>query len=120
MRGRLTRQTINYDTDSVDLRRDDYDFLMALSSYPAKNPPLDDLDSGLVTDVLRGLTLWGSEGAVKSGNAIEEHASVASVSSAMDAVRMVTEEKVIVGGDKEGQPIGVGEEEVVERMLILV
>lgn len=116
MRGRLTRQTIDYDTDSVDLRRDDYDFLMALSSYPAKNPPLDDLDSGMVTDVLRGLTLWGSsEGAVKSGT----------VSSAVDAVRMVTEDKEIggEGGDsiaQEGQPTVVGEEEVVERMLILV
>ncbi|KAG9317318.1 hypothetical protein JVU11DRAFT_1516 [Chiua virens] len=61
MRGRSTRQAVNHDFDSTD-RRDDYDFLLALSSYPAKHPPLDDLDSTLITaSVARGLTLWGSK-----------------------------------------------------------
>ncbi|KAG6378576.1 hypothetical protein JVT61DRAFT_12841 [Boletus reticuloceps] len=68
MRGRPARQAINYDVDSSDPRRDDYDFLLALSSYPAKNPQLDDLDSTLITmSAARGLTLWGSGSTVDSG-----------------------------------------------------
>lgn len=61
MRCRPTRQPINYDMNNSDPRRDDYDFLQALSSYPAKNPQLDDLDSTVITmSAARGLTLWGS------------------------------------------------------------
>ncbi|KAG8218495.1 hypothetical protein J3R82DRAFT_4128 [Butyriboletus roseoflavus] len=98
MRSRPTRQPISYELDNADPRRDDYDFLLALSSYPAKNPQLDDLDSTLVTmSAARGLTLWGSGSSADSvaGSATsEESMSAVSVTLAVDAAvpSSVTEE----------------------------
>lgn len=89
MRSRPTRQPINYDLDNSDPRRDDYDFLLALSSYAAKNAQLDDLDSTLITmSAARGLTLWGSGSGANSaaGSATpEESTSAVSVALAVDA-----------------------------------
>ncbi|KAH0839777.1 hypothetical protein J3R83DRAFT_720 [Lanmaoa asiatica] len=142
MHSRPTRQSITYDIDSSDHRRDDYDFLLALSSYPAKNPRLDDLDSTLITmSAARGLTLWGSESTVNSARGSttpEEYMNAVSVTLAVDAAvpSSATEETKVEGksdgsevADARGnnirkerqstQSVVMGEEDAVERMLIL-
>lgn len=136
MRGRPTRQAINYDTYSSDPRRDDYDFLHALSSYPAKNPPLDDLDSTLITmSAARGLTLWGSGSTTNSAAepaTPEEYTNVDAgvlISTAEEASveRKLDESEVAGAGGEDsrpeerrsGQSAVMGEEDAVERMLIL-
>lgn len=142
MRNRPTRQSINYDTDSSDPRRDDYDFLLALSPYPAKNPQLDDLDSTLITmSAARGLTLWGSRTTVCSTTRSatpEEYVNAMSVTLAVDTAvpSSATEETKETKSDgsevaaaargnsvpeeqQSGQSIVMGEEDAVERMLVL-
>lgn len=136
MRGRPTRQAINYDIDSSDPRRDDYDFLLALSSYPAKNPQLDDLDSTLITmSAARGLTLWGSGSTVNSaaGSATPEeytNMDAAVITSATEETRVEgkSDGSEVAAPAREnsrpeerqsGQLVVMGEEDAVERMLIL-
>lgn len=136
MRGRPMRQTLNYDVDSSDPRRDDYDFLLAVSSYPAKDPQLDDLDSALITmSSARGLTLWGSVNSTAGSPTPEEHTGglatvvdVPATSSATDETRVEEDEVVAAaasggsitsGGGPSGQSMATGEEDAVERMLIL-
>lgn len=124
MRGRPTRQAINYDMDSSNPRRDDYDFLLVLSSYPAKDPQLDDLDSTLVTmSAARGLTLWGSEVAVNStaGSATLDEStngSAATVDATVEG-KLSGNEVARENSITAGQSMAIGEEDVVERMLVL-
>ncbi|KAF8138315.1 hypothetical protein EV363DRAFT_1154094, partial [Boletus edulis] len=129
MRGRPARQAINYDVDSSDPRRDDYDFLLALSSYPAKNPQLDDLDSTLITmSAARGLTLWGSGSTVDSGAGSatpeEKRDRDAVVISAAEEAQMEESDRSAREDSRPeerrpGQSVAMGEEDAVERMLIL-
>lgn len=139
MRSRPTGQSINYETDSSDPRRDDYDFLLAHSSYPAKNPQLDDLDSTLITmSAARGLTLWGSGTTVSSaaGSATpEEDTNAVSVTLAVEAAVPSSATEETKEGKSDGSEVAaaargnsvpeerrsmvMGEEDTVERMLIL-
>lgn len=134
MRGRPTRQAINYDMDNSDPRRDDYDFLLTLSSYPAKNPQLDDLDSTLITmSAAQGLTLWGSRSAVNSAARTATPGACTNVDAA-ELVSATAEETKVEGKSdgngvaaiarensrpEERQSVVTGEEEDVERMLDL-
>lgn len=142
MRGRPTRQAIDYDIDDSDPRRDDYDFLLALSSYPAKDPQLDDLDSTLITmSAARGLTLWGSGATVNTtaGSATPGEYANALVAVVDGTVTSSTTDETKVEGESNGSEIAatvrgngitaeegqteqsmvMGEEDDVERMLIL-
>jgi len=132
MRGRPTRQAINYDINNSDPRRDDYDFLLALTSYPAKNPQLDDLDSTPVTmSAARGLTLWGSGSTVNSAagsTTPEEYTNVDASATEETKVEGQSDgsEAAAAAGEnsrpeelQSGQSVGMGEEDAVERMLIL-
>lgn len=131
MRGRPTRQAISYDMNNSDPRHDDYDFLLALSSYPAKNPQLDDLDSTPVTmSAARGLTLWGSGSTVNSAARSatpEEYTNVdASATEETKVEGQSDRSEAAAAGEnsrpeerQSGQSVGIGEEESVERMLIL-
>jgi len=134
MRSRPTRQAINYDIDNSDPRRDDYDFLLALSSYPAKNPQLDDLDSTLITmSAARGLTLWGGSGSTvnsAAGSATPEeytHGDAAVLTSASEEPQIEGRpdgSEAATAARESSRPqsgplVVMGEEDAVERMLIL-
>ncbi|KAF9226759.1 hypothetical protein BS17DRAFT_696468 [Gyrodon lividus] len=148
MRGRPTRQGSNYNTKDLDARHDDYDFLVPLTSHSAKVPALDDLNSDLVTQLAsRGLTLWGPQPPLHNPAESPPSAEPQNDESAPLAVNIAMSDSATGEGnttliDVEGnttisdvvtppsrniatepttsQLIGAtGEEEAVERMLIL-
>ncbi|KIJ20435.1 hypothetical protein PAXINDRAFT_67562 [Paxillus involutus ATCC 200175] len=137
MRGRPTRQGGTYDDkkDSGALH-DDYDFLVPLTTR-SKISSLDDLHSGLVTQLAScGLTLWGPELPL---NTTAESPPPAEQMQDESALHTVTPDLATETGNAAisdvvaspprtiateeplpGQSIAAtGEEEAVERMLIL-
>ncbi|KIJ69848.1 hypothetical protein HYDPIDRAFT_77493 [Hydnomerulius pinastri MD-312] len=148
MRGGPTRQGGDNDAKGPDSRRDEYDFLLPLSPYPSKIPPLDDLNSGLVTALAsRGLTLWGpetplnsldeparpAESLARNDEPVPSAADTAMSDSTTDALMMVEGKATVTDlvapsapkdiateEPQSAQSMGTaGEEEAVERMLVL-
>ncbi|KAG6330237.1 hypothetical protein ID866_8851, partial [Astraeus odoratus] len=59
-------------SEKLDARQDEYDFLLPLSSAPSKAPPLDEMDSPLVTQLASlGLVLWPGEPTLSDRTAVE-------------------------------------------------
>ncbi|KAF9238807.1 hypothetical protein BU15DRAFT_47312 [Melanogaster broomeanus] len=99
MRGRPPRQG-DYETKDPDERHDDYDFLLPLSSHFAKMPPLDDLNSDLVTQYAsRGLTFWGPEPPLNSATESPPVAEPTNNESAPLSMDTATSDSDTAGGN---------------------
>lgn len=129
MRGR----PMNDKDDKCDARADEYDFLLPLSAGSKRVVPLKELDSPLVTQlVARGLLLWSppaSTNSVPSVNVERDAPMRAPASASVPPVKENSTPRpaeppsvamVETGGAEETGVTAVsGEEETVEKMLIM-
>ncbi|KAH7887494.1 hypothetical protein F5I97DRAFT_1805618 [Phlebopus sp. FC_14] len=152
MRGRPARQVDDGDsTGGIDTRQDEYDFLLAQSPTASRLPPLDDLESQLVTQFAsRGLILWAPDPPkddLKPSSCITASTNDGSIASVADTAPEAldtstvpkefvdrteapqVESTEIAASSSSAEPVteelparvslGNGEEEIVERMLVM-